>query len=263
MSEGKEAEMVQAAVVLADILGLNELMRQRPLKEIVEGVMASFADSITPALGTMEVGSDSSSEVTKELIKKMGLRSVPGDSWLLASDSIFGIFPFRESVEAAADDCIVRAANFLRRAISICSQSSIWVRGAVGYGECYYSDHDNGLILLGQPIVEAYQWERSQEWIGGMLAPSAALMLDQVARKYANSDLFKAVGIANQPLFIEYDIPLKSPLPAGCPRAAINLSIVSTLRDHFTLPEKADEDGLREDAIDKWANTRAFLRSIG
>jgi hypothetical protein len=132
----------------------------------------------------------------------------------------------------------------------------------VGYGECYFAGHDSGLILLGHPIVEAYHWERNQQWIGGMLAPSAATTLKRVAKTFAGSDLFRTVKVNKDPLFIDYGIPLKKPLPADCPSAAINLNVVSTLRDYFEAPEEAGEAGMEADVILKRRNTREFLRRV-
>lgn len=107
---------------------------------------------------------------------------------------------------------------------------------------------------------------KNQKWIGGMLAPSAAMMLQKIALKL-NCDFFKTIGVGRQtpqPLFIEYDIPLKSPLPVGCPRAAINLKIVgdSLGGGPFVPPKKAREGTLNSDAVEKRTNTRVFLQSI-
>src|SRR5215470_15169194 len=47
------------------------------------------------------------------------------------------------------------------------------VRGAVAYGEFDRSLEDaNGTIVAGRPIVEAYQYELKQNWLGVMFCPS-------------------------------------------------------------------------------------------
>ena len=45
-------------------------------------------------------------------------------------------------------------------------------RGAITQGKCLL-DYDNA-IILGPPIVEGYQWQVEQDWLGISYAPSSA-----------------------------------------------------------------------------------------
>jgi hypothetical protein len=58
-------------------------------------------------------------------------------------------------------------------------QESIPVRGAIAYGEFQRETIDGGgqnssnVFVAGRPIIEAYDFEQRQDWVGIMLAPSA------------------------------------------------------------------------------------------
>ena len=76
--------------------------------------------------------------------------------------------------------------------------------------------------MLGEPTREASEWELRQDWMGGMLAPSAVAALKagaEEARRINGTDF-----VPQYPnVLIEYPIPLKddTPAPAG-PKIALN-----------------------------------------
>jgi hypothetical protein len=47
------------------------------------------------------------------------------------------------------------------------------VRGAIAHGAFYRSPFDKSVFVAGRPIVEAYDYEIKQDWVGVMLTPSA------------------------------------------------------------------------------------------
>ena len=47
------------------------------------------------------------------------------------------------------------------------------VRGAIAHGDYYRSPFGKSTFVAGRPIVEAYDYETKQDWVGVMLAPSA------------------------------------------------------------------------------------------
>jgi len=55
-------------------------------------------------------------------------------------------------------------------ALSTCIFSGFPIRGAVSYGEFYVNDKEN--IYLGKSLIEAYEWEKEQDWAGAILSPS-------------------------------------------------------------------------------------------
>ena len=52
-------------------------------------------------------------------------------------------------------------------------EKPILFRGAIAWGECLINPLEPR-CFIGAPIIEAYRVEREQEWIGAVLAPSAA-----------------------------------------------------------------------------------------
>jgi hypothetical protein len=67
----------------------------------------------------------------------------------------------------------------LRRVLTACSTvvgrliaSEIPVRGAVAYGTFYRFPRQSSVFIAGRPIVEAYDLERRQDWLGVTLCPS-------------------------------------------------------------------------------------------
>jgi hypothetical protein len=66
-------------------------------------------------------------------------------------------------------EAIVAACSTLFRELL---QSRIAVRGAIAHGPFLRSTHPNGAFVAGRPIVEAFDYEKRQDWVGIMLAPS-------------------------------------------------------------------------------------------
>jgi hypothetical protein len=48
------------------------------------------------------------------------------------------------------------------------------IRGAIACGDYVRSNVGRSAFVAGKPIIEAYEYEQGQDWIGVMLAPSAA-----------------------------------------------------------------------------------------
>jgi hypothetical protein len=69
-----------------------------------------------------------------------------------------------ESFEAIIQACAKLFAEFL--------QTGIALRGAIAYGSFYRSSMERGTFVAGRPIVEAFDYEKRQNWVGIMLCPS-------------------------------------------------------------------------------------------
>lgn len=251
---------ISCAVAMIDILGLKRLLQRRSLNEIADTVMSSFASSMSPALGETSIGRESASDLTERFIRDIGFETLPGPISILVSDSILSFFPLVEGDQE--DTPIIKAAAFLRNAIAICSESDIWLRGAISYGKCLLSEHMSGLIALGPPIAEAYEWERNQNWIGGILAPSAARCVKRLLKELPRHNPIRAACSENRDLLVTYDVPLKNPFPSGCPLIAINLARVTNLTGGvFRLPPTQTRRTHSEIAT-KHANTRQFIAAL-
>jgi hypothetical protein len=68
----------------------------------------------------------------------------------------------------------------LKSLLSYCSavmglmlEKAIPIRGAIAYGSYFRAAHTEGVFVAGKAIVEAYEYEKKQDWVGVMLAPSA------------------------------------------------------------------------------------------
>jgi hypothetical protein len=58
-------------------------------------------------------------------------------------------------------------------------QNEFAVRGAIALGSFSRSDDPNGTFVAGRAIIEAYNYEKIQDWIGIILSPT-------VLQKYGN-----------------------------------------------------------------------------
>jgi hypothetical protein len=56
--------------------------------------------------------------------------------------------------------------------LSVMLANGIALRGAIAYGSYVAQKSDYGTFVAGKAIIEAYHFERQQDWVGIMLAPS-------------------------------------------------------------------------------------------
>jgi hypothetical protein len=104
------------------------------------------------------------------------------------------VITYLQSVQAALADSAVEtivfsdsivltksgtSADDLHELVVACSglmgelmRQNIPVRGAVSYGKFVRSQIKSSAFLAGSPIVEAYDYEQRQEWVGVLLTPS-------------------------------------------------------------------------------------------
>ena len=86
-------------------------------------------------------------------------------------------------------------------------RSHVPVRGALACG-AFYADA-RSRIYFGEALLEAYEWGENQDWIGYVLAPSAAARLDAVGLPPLQRLNYRA-----------HDIPFKKP-PEGGSESAV------------------------------------------
>jgi hypothetical protein len=62
-------------------------------------------------------------------------------------------------------------------------QHEIAVRGAIAHGTFITSKTNSGTFVAGRAIIEAYQFEENQDWIGVMLAPSVVQKIPNLSER--------------------------------------------------------------------------------
>jgi hypothetical protein len=159
------------AVAAIDILGIKSLLCRMSLAEVAEKFVEPFYDLSGPLYNA---GRPSLSENAWE---ELGFRRGAGIYAVSISDTILLMrrpdweLGDRAIAEAQA---VVELSQYVCRIIKINSILGVRLRAAIAFGECLISVGDTR-SLLGIPTGEASAWERQQEWIGGMLTPSAVV----------------------------------------------------------------------------------------
>jgi hypothetical protein len=86
--------------------------------------------------------------------------SVTGINFILFSDSI---------VISTKDDSAISLRTLLRtcsRAFGLLLEKNIAVRGAIAHGQYFREATGSGMFIAGRPIVDAYNLEKEQDWVG-------------------------------------------------------------------------------------------------
>jgi hypothetical protein len=169
-------------VVLIDILGfskrVSDLKRRDALveaySEIVEKVLPNTSNLIaakyvrpgssTP--GILETDPPVPWPIHQAHVEEVWRRKVR-----VFSDSIFLFFDEVYSTSGpAAPFMLPSAVREIARALW---ERRIPHRGAIAYGDCLVDADRN--IFLGRAIVDAHEWERSQQWMAVSVAPGSLL----------------------------------------------------------------------------------------
>ncbi|GAF90010.1 unnamed protein product [marine sediment metagenome] len=83
--------------------------------------------------------------------------------------------------------------------LASCIFSGFPIRGAVSHGEFYVYVNGSENIYLGKSLIEAYKWEREQDWAGAILSPSCEQWLIKN-------------NVMDRALKSEYIVPYRVPL---------------------------------------------------
>ena len=156
----------EMAVGLFDLLGFKALIEdhEHRLDELRHRVISAMASAIDEARRT---------------------RAYAGSGQLgssLFSDTLFLWIP--TTSDCGATDTVERMCVIASLLLSRFMEAGLPIRGAVAVGECTASIDQPGetglpaTILLGRPVVDAYELERAQEWSGAALCSSAAIHLE-------------------------------------------------------------------------------------
>ena len=246
------------AVAAIDILGMKALLETKSLVEIAERFAEPFYDLNGPAYRLNQ------GPLTSKQLERQGFRRQAGIYPAMISDTILLVRrPDWEGGNAAMAEAeaVVWLAQYVCKVIKINSLYGIRLRAAISFGECLVSVGGRP-AFLGAPTGEASNWERQQEWMGGMLTPSAvaALKRGRTAAKQKNGDDFEPC----YPNFlVQYPIPLKPNCAMlGEPQIALNWItglIPGAIIFSANLPTNEGDD-TREDVKRKVTNTLAFAQ---
>jgi hypothetical protein len=244
------------AVAAIDILGMKSLLETKSLEEIAERFAEPFYGLDAPVYGLNQV------PVSVEQLESMGYQRMAGIYPAVISDTILLVRrpDWENGNSAIAEaDAVVWLAQYVGKIMKINSLYGIRLRSAISFGECLVSIGDRP-ALLGAPTGEASAWERQQEWIGGMLTPSAVdtLRRGAEAAKQINGDDFEP---RYPNCLVQYPIPLKRTCPM-LPEPQIALNWITGLMPGATflkanVPAKEADDA-PEDVKRKVANTIEF-----
>jgi len=226
-------------VAVCDILGFRNLVLTHQLNAVVERILPFFSKILHHSTHQGEF------PLTPPSLKELKSQTRVGLAWF--SDTII-LYSFEDTNEDFRR--VIEAVGWL--IFETMSIPYTRVRAAVSYGDLFV-DEQNGLYI-GAPIIEAYELQSIQQWVGGALAPSAA-------GRIPTQDL------ARNPLdwwLTEYPIPLKCHDPRFI---NTRFAIDWTKGIHHYWPmewsdkskEPTDEDKVQQpDVVAKWINTRDF-----
>jgi hypothetical protein len=221
-------------VALCDILGFKNLVSSTDLPTLVDNLLASFRRALEFAMNKGEFSKD------VPALADIDRNSQVGIAWF--SDTL--LLYTRED----SDDSLKEMLATLGWLFFVTMAGPTRIRAAVAYGDAFI-DAKNSLYV-GQPIVEAHEWEQQQQWAGASLADSA------MARLPANVD-----GHVDWWL-IPYDVPvhgghsrrLAINWPTGLHRPGDYEFKWSKESDTPTEKDRREQPRICE----KWQNTKEF-----
>lgn len=77
------------------------------------------------------------------------------------------------TVEGTGPDALLSIVRVCSRLLAELVQSDISMRGAIAYGDFVRSEINGSVFVAGKALVDAYEWERKQDWVGIMVTPTA------------------------------------------------------------------------------------------
>ena len=104
--------------------------------------------------------------------------------YVVFSDSI--VLTTEDETDAALQSLLMRCSSMF----GVMLQNEIPIRGAIAHGSYERSDNiggarfpTSGVFVAGRSIIDAYNFEMRQDWVGVMLAPSAVKRLPDLATR--------------------------------------------------------------------------------
>jgi len=135
-------------IALLDVLGFSELIARESRKRELEQYFRAI-DQATNKIERLE--------------------------YVLFSDTIVVSAPSGSCEDLLA---ILKACSY---AMHYLLKEGLAVRGAVSYGSYYRSRSQKGVVIAGPAFLEAYHFEKAQNWVGIALAPSVLRQVPDLA----------------------------------------------------------------------------------
>jgi len=98
------------------------------------------------------------------------------------------------TVEGKEADSLLTIASTCSQLMYELLKVNIPIRGAISKGNFIRSSVGKSVFVAGRPVIEAYQFEQVQDWIGIMIAPSAILSVPDLGKR-CNLNWNQALGV--------------------------------------------------------------------
>lgn len=250
-------------IAFLDILGFSEIVNNSSQEEMAH-IMSILVRDIQMGLTSEDVGK------TKTKLYSYGfapdLAEVTTNSILLSDTLVF--WSNDDSVESFY--ALVKLVYVLMNTEAY--YFHIALRGAITFGELGFLGGQLDLPLAelnlssvyGKAIVEAYQYEKNQEWMGCLVTRKAIdSFMSQEPNEVLRADIFTKY-------IIEYDVPFKA--PSGIIREKNHVikwartweadRFAEDIRKCFTQHQKLDEIPSNSSVQAKFNNTIEFTKYV-
>ncbi len=85
------------------------------------------------------------------------------------------------------------------------------IRGGISVGQIIAKNvHDYNPVIMGKPIIEAYEWEQSQNWLGLSINPKNISEIKKILSSQNQSNYWKKLIDNN--ILVKFDVPTKAGL---------------------------------------------------
>lgn len=196
----------RAMVAVCDILGFSNLVRERPLQEIVEYHIENFQTALASSIPDFP---HQPIQPTEEIVFSEGLVG-----YAAFSDTVI-IYSLRDDRDGYR--------NVINSVTSLLARHILWLglrfRIGIAYEEFYADPSRN--IYVGRALIDAHELERRQDWCGAALTNTAAeLIPNQYPYRH---------------FLIQYDVPIRE--GTALSREA-HFVINWTLANHNVIPQE-------------------------
>ncbi len=171
-------------VAVCDILGFSDLVRDKKLCVVVEQHLAWFRKALNHSIHKGEFPD------AVPPASDLNSHTHVGAAWF--SDSV--LLYSKEDTDDAVREVLTSVAWLIFETMM---QGKTRIRAGIAYGEAFI-DPENSLFV-GQPIIDAHDLEKKQQWSGAALTKSAVDRLPEAVRSGKYADWW----------VIPYDVPLK------------------------------------------------------
>jgi hypothetical protein len=138
---------VEGYVALLDVLGFSALVGSDRTGQKIQG----YLDCLQRATDRSEVG------------------------YVVFSDSIV------LTTKGASPESLITVARACSRLLSDLLDEGIPLRGTIAFGDFLRSSIGESVFVAGRAVIEAYEFEQAQKWVGVMLAPSVLTCVQDLA----------------------------------------------------------------------------------